>query len=108
MKSLYHLVNDFGKFILTIDKLQELIILRIDKSQFRLTNEIRKDGAMADKKEKKVREEKVTRGYNLSKDNLLALLDEAAERTKRSGGKTITASVVLDDIVKKWNKARGK
>jgi len=93
---------------LTIDKLQELIILRIDKSQFRLTNEIRKDGAMADKKEKKVRKDNVTRGYNLSKDNLLALQNEAAERTKRSGGKTISVSVVLDEILKKWNKARGK
>jgi len=50
----------------------------------------------------------VTRGYNLSKDNLLALQNEAAERTKRSGGKTISVSVVLDEILKKWNKARGK
>ena len=46
---------------------------------------------------------KVTRGYSLSPENLMALKAEAFERSlAREDGGTVTPSAVLDEIVTEW------
>jgi len=60
---------------------------------------------MEEKKEEK-KEEKITRGYNLSKSNTMALRAEAFERTMAQDGGTVSASEVLDEIVTEWRRLK--
>lgn len=56
------------------------------------------------KEEKK--ELKVTRGYSLSRENVMALKAEAFERTMADEAGTTSASEVLDEIVTDWRKRK--
>lgn len=52
-------------------------------------------------------EEKVTQGFNLSRENLMAVKAYAFELSlKREDGKTVSASAVLNSILDEWRKKR--
>ena len=55
------------------------------------------------KKPETKKADKITRGYNLKRENVMALRNEAFERTMATtDGSTVSASEVLDEIVTKW------
>jgi len=61
---------------------------------------------MAEEK-KEVKELKVTRGFSMSKANLMALREESLERTiATEDGSTVSVSEVLDEIVTVWRETR--
>lgn len=56
--------------------------------------------------EEKKKELKVTRGYSLSRENVMALKAEAFERTMAAEAGTTSASEVLDEIVTAWREVK--
>jgi len=61
---------------------------------------------MADEK-KEVKELKITRGFSMSKANLMALREESLERTiATEDGSTVSVSEVLDEVVTVWREKK--
>lgn len=64
---------------------------------------------MNHKAEVKVKELKITRGFSMSRKNLMALREESLERTiATEDGSTVSVSEVLDEIVTGWRERKEK
>jgi hypothetical protein len=62
---------------------------------------------MKEEKKEGKKDLKVTRGYSLSRENMMALRAESLERTMATtDGSTVSASEVLDEIVTAWRETR--
>ena len=60
-----------------------------------------------EKKEGKKKELKITRGYSLSKANVMALREESLEQTMATtDGSIVSQSAVLDDILTIWRETK--
>lgn len=62
---------------------------------------------MNQKTDVKLKELKITRGFSMSKANLMALREESLERTiATEDGSTVSVSEVLDEVVTVWRETR--